>query len=60
MYWVGWLALRLEHAVIRSHRGVENRLGFAVLLAYMRFPGVLLGVDEDPAPTVLAGIASQL
>ena len=39
--------------IIGSHRGVENRLGFAVQLAYMRFPGVMLGVDEEPSSIVV-------
>jgi TnpA family transposase len=47
-------------AVIRSHRGSQNRLGFAVQLAYMRFPGVMLAVDEEPADTVLEMVAAQL
>ena len=47
-------------AVIRSHRGSQNRLGFAVQLAYMRFPGVMLAVDEEPAGAVLEMVAAQL
>ena len=47
-------------AVIRSHRGGQNRLGFAVQLAYMRFPGVMLAVDEEPAGKVLEMVAGQL
>ena len=39
--------------IIGSHRGVENRLGFAVQLAYMRFPGVMLGVDQEPSSIVV-------
>jgi len=30
-------------SIIRQHRGPENRLGFAVHLCYMRYPGVILG-----------------
>lgn len=29
-------------------------------MAYMRYPGIVLGVDEDPAPEVLAYLAEQL
>jgi TnpA family transposase len=32
-------------AIIRQRRGAANRLGFAVQLCYMRYPGVLLGVS---------------
>ncbi|MFX9295538.1 DUF4158 domain-containing protein, partial [Acinetobacter baumannii] len=33
-------------SIIRQRRGPANRLGFAVQLCYLRFPGVILGVDE--------------
>jgi TnpA family transposase len=32
--------------IIRQHRGAANRLGFAVQLCYLRFPGVVLGIEE--------------
>ena len=47
-------------AVIRSHRGGPNRLGFAVQLAYMRYPGVMQAVDEEPAGKMLEIVATQL
>ena len=31
-------------SIIRQRRGPANRLGFAVQLCYLRFPGVILGV----------------
>jgi len=37
-------------SIIRQRRGSANRLGFAVQLCYLRFPGVILGVDETPFP----------
>lgn len=46
--------------VIRQHRGDHNRLGFAVQLAYLRFPGRPLGPGEHVPPTILAYIAAQL
>lgn len=46
--------------LIREHRGDANRLGFTVLMAYMRYPGVILGVEEDPAPQVLTFLADQI
>jgi TnpA family transposase len=49
-----------ELAVIRQHRGPANRLGFAVLLCYLRYPGVVLGVDEQPSPPLLQLVAEQL
>jgi hypothetical protein len=45
-------------SVIRR-RGAANRLGFAVQLCYLRFPGTL-GVDEPPFPPLLRMVAAQL
>ena len=47
-------------AVIRQGRGPANRLGFAVQLCYLRFPGVILSADEPPFPPLLRIVASQL
>lgn len=47
-------------ARIRQHRGAANRLGFAVQLCYMRYPGVMLGIHDDPFPPVLTLAADQL
>ncbi len=47
-------------SVIRQRRGAANRLGFAVQLCYLRFPGVILGVDEPPFPPLLRMVAAQL
>ncbi len=33
-------------SIIRQRRGAANRLGFAVQLCYLRFPGIVLGADE--------------
>ncbi len=46
--------------IIRAHRRPANRLGFAVQLCYMRFPGVILGVDDEPQQPLLHYVASQL
>lgn len=45
-------------SIIRQRRA--NRLGFAVQLSYLRFPGVILGVDELPFPPLLKLVADQL
>lgn len=47
-------------ALIRQRRRDANRLGFAVHLAYLRFPGRVLGIDEIPPADLLAFIADQL
>ena len=47
-------------SIIRQRRGPANRLGFAVQLCYLRFPGILLGVDEPPFPPLLKLVADQL
>src|SRR5271165_4909471 len=47
-------------ALIRQRRRVANRLGFAVNLAYLRFPGRVPGVDEAPPADMLVFIAAQV
>jgi TnpA family transposase len=47
-------------SLIHQHRGAANRLGFAVQLFYLRFPGMVLGVDHLPASSLLALVAAQL
>ncbi len=48
-----------ELELIRRRRGDANRLGFAVQLAYIRFPGIALGTAE-PAPRMLRVVAEQV
>lgn len=47
-------------AIIRQRRGDENRLGFAVQLCYLRFPGRALGVDEVPDAALVELLVKQL
>ena len=47
-------------SLIQQHRGAANRLGFAVQLCYLRFPGVVLGMEQLPAASLLAFVATQL
>lgn len=47
-------------SVIRQRRGAANRLGFAVQLCYLRFPGIFLGVDDPPFLPLLRMVAAQL
>jgi TnpA family transposase len=46
--------------LVAKRRAGANRLGFAVLLCGMRFPGRLLDIHETPPATVLAFIADQV
>ncbi len=46
--------------LIRQRRRDENRLGFAVLLAYFRYPGRAINTDERPPTAILEFIAEQL
>jgi TnpA family transposase len=47
---------RLQAEVRRPH----NQLGYAVQLCIMRYPGRILGMDEDPPAAVVAYVAEQL
>jgi TnpA family transposase len=49
-----------DFSVIRRCRGDHNRLGFAVQLCYLRFPGRLLALGEAPHPPILGMAAAQL
>jgi TnpA family transposase len=44
--------------VIQQHRGEENRLGFAVQLCYMRYPGTAM--PDEPSKEIIEFIAMQL
>ena len=47
-------------ALIDQRRGDHNRLGFAVLLCYLRFPGRVLQEGEQPPSEMLKFVAGQL
>ena len=47
-------------SIIRQRRGTANRLGFAVQLCYLRFPGAVLGVNQLPFAPLLHLVADQL
>jgi len=48
----------LDLDIIRQHRGSENRLGFAIQLCYMRYPGIV--IPDNPSEKVVEFIAAQL
>ncbi|BAH73473.1 Tn3 family transposase [Solidesulfovibrio magneticus] len=47
-------------SVIRQRRGNHNRLGFAVQLCYLRYPGFALPSEAEPPASLLNIIGSQL
>jgi Domain of unknown function (DUF4158) len=47
-------------SVIKQRRGDANRLGFAVLLCALRYPGQALSAVERPPDSFLAMVAGQL
>jgi TnpA family transposase len=51
------LADRLE---IELRRRNHNRLGFAIQLCLMRYPGRVLGAEEAPPPAMLRHVADQI
>jgi hypothetical protein len=46
--------------LINRRRGDPNRLGFAVMLCYLRFPGRILQQGEQPPAALCAFVAEQL
>lgn len=47
-------------SIIKQRRGSSNRLGFAMQLCYLRFPGIILGVEDPPFPPLLEMVAKQI
>ena len=51
---------KADLAFVRQHRGDHNRLGIAVMMGYLRYPGRVLAGDERPHGPVLDIVAGQL
>jgi TnpA family transposase len=47
-------------SIIRQHRGAANKIGFAIQLCYMRYPGIILSAEDDPSMSLLQIIAQQI
>ena len=47
-------------SIIRQHRGASNRLGFAVQLCCMRYPGIAISSEQPLAEIFLEYLANQL
>jgi TnpA family transposase len=56
-YW--WLSEE-DRYLIQERRRQPNRLGFAVQLCLLRYPGWPLGPGEDPPQNLLKFVAEQL
>ena len=50
----------LDLSLIRQRRSDHNRLGFAIQLCYLRYPGYALPIDEDVPPALLLSVGKQL
>jgi Domain of unknown function (DUF4158) len=51
---------KADLAFARQHRGDHNRLGIAVQMCFLRFPGRVLGENERPPDRLLNLVATQL
>jgi TnpA family transposase len=51
---------RADLGFIRQHRWDHNRLGIAIQLCYLRYPGRVLARGESPPPALLGMIATQV
>ena len=47
-------------SIIRQHRGESNRLGFAIQLCYLRYPGYSMTAFATPPMGLLAYVSQQL
>jgi TnpA family transposase len=47
-------------AAIERHRGDHNRLGYAIMLCYLRHPGRALRAGERPPVALIAFVAEQI
>ncbi|MBX9799981.1 MULTISPECIES: Tn3 family transposase [Azonexaceae] len=47
-------------SIIRQRRGAHNRIGFAVQLCYLRYPGYAMAADTTPPDALLSHVSRQL
>ena len=55
-----WTLSREDLDLIFRKRSDHARLGFALLLCYLRYPGRVLGAEEVPPVTLISFVARQL
>ncbi|GGM32621.1 DUF4158 domain-containing protein [Pseudomonas asuensis] len=51
---------KIDLSIIWQRCGLANHQGLAVQLCYMRFPGIMLTVEEQLFPPLLSLVAIQL
>jgi TnpA family transposase len=51
---------KTDLAFVRQHRGNHNRLGIAVQMSYLQYPGRVLGEKEAPYEPILKLVSAQL
>lgn len=51
---------RQDLDLVGERRGAASRLGFAMMLLYMRWPGRVLEAGEKPPGAILAFVADQI
>src|ERR1700720_1436264 len=49
-----------DTAMIRRCRGDHNRLGYALMLCYLRYPGRPLRINERPPAALISFVAEQI
>jgi Domain of unknown function (DUF4158) len=49
-----------DSAMIRRCRGDHSRLGYALMLCYLRYPGRPLRINERPPPALISFVAEQI
>jgi hypothetical protein len=49
-----------DTAIIRRCRGDHSRLGYALMLCYLRYPGRPLRINERPPPALISFVAEQI
>jgi len=47
-------------AIIRQRRGAQNRLGFALQLCFLRYPGQAMAPESEPSADILSFVSRQV
>jgi len=47
-------------AIIRQRRGAQNRLGFALQLCFLRYPGQAMAPESEPPADILSFVSRQV